>query len=97
MGPDLQNPRWMYMKAVCFALIVLISAAGLLFPVFSWRVLVLVCLLVWASARFYYFCFYVIERYIDPSFRFSGMGSVLGYLLRGSSDRVDRESPGRRE
>ena len=97
MGPELQNARWMYFKAVCFALVVLFSAAGLLLPMYSWRGLLLVCLLVWASARFYYFCFYVIERYIDPSFRFSGMGSVVGYLVRGASGRVDREIPDRRE
>ena len=97
MGPDLQNPRWMYLKAACFALIVLISAGGLLLPEFSWRDFVLICLLGWASARLYYFCFYVIERYIDPSFRFSGIGSVVGFLLRGSTSRVDRGIPDRRE
>lgn len=97
MGPDLKQPAWMFLKALCFGLIVLICSVGLLLPAFSLRQLILVCVLVWASARFYYFCFYVIERYIDPSFRFSGMGSVVGYLVRGPSGRVDREVPDRRE
>jgi len=29
----------------------------------------------------YYFCFYVIEKYIDPSYRFDGLISVARYLL----------------
>jgi uncharacterized RDD family membrane protein YckC len=97
MGPDLKSPVWMYLKACCFALIAIVCAVGLLLPDFDWRSLVLVCLLVWASARFYYFCFYVIERYIDPSFRFAGIGSVVVYLFRGSSSRADQESPRTRE
>jgi len=95
MGPDLKHSGWMYFKALCFGLIALICAAGLLLPAFEWRNLVLVCLLVWASARFYYFCFYVIERYIDPSFRFAGVLSVVGYVLRGGKSRgiTDRSDP----
>jgi len=46
------------------------------------RTVVPIAVTVWAFARFYYFCFYVIERYIDGSFRFSGLSSVAAYLLR---------------
>jgi hypothetical protein len=28
---------------------------------------------VWAFCRLYYFLFYVIEHYVDPSFRFRGL------------------------
>lgn len=34
---------------------------------------------VWAFARAYYFCFYVIERYVDPRFRFSGVLAALRF------------------
>ena len=37
---------------------------------------------VWAFCRAYYFAFYVIERYVDPTYRFSGLGSVPRCLLR---------------
>jgi hypothetical protein len=37
---------------------------------------------VWSFCRCYYFAFYVIERYMDPSYRFSGLMSVARYLLR---------------
>ena len=32
--------------------------------------------------RAYYFAFYVIERYVDPGFKFSGICSFFAYLVR---------------
>lgn len=37
---------------------------------------------VWAFARAYYFAFYVIQHYIDPTFQFSGLVAFLKYLAR---------------
>jgi hypothetical protein len=42
----------------------------------------LLALSVWCFCRFYYFGFYVIERYIDPDYRFSGLWSFARYLVR---------------
>jgi hypothetical protein len=36
---------------------------------------------VWAFCRFYYFAFYVIEHYVDASYRFSGLLSLLHYAI----------------
>ena len=41
----------------------------------------LLALAIWAFARAYYFAFYVIEKYIDPGYRFSGLFSVARHLL----------------
>ena len=49
-------------------------------PLFSTAALLAIC--IWAFARAYYFAFYVIERYVDPSFRFSGLWSCVLYLRR---------------
>ena len=35
----------------------------------------------WASARLYYFMFYVIEKYVDGEYKFSGVFSFLKYVL----------------
>jgi hypothetical protein len=43
---------------------------------------VLVALVAWAFARAYYFAFYVIERYVDPGYRFSGLFSVAKYFWK---------------
>jgi hypothetical protein len=37
---------------------------------------------IWAFCRAYYFAFYVIERYIDPGFRFAGLSSLVRYALQ---------------
>jgi len=42
----------------------------------------LLAVAVWCFARSYYFAFYVIERYVDPGYRFAGLGSFVRYLLR---------------
>jgi hypothetical protein len=77
----------MYLKAALL-LTILVSCCLLLFmEAPTWRAALLLALLVWASARLYYFMFYVIERYVDPSFRFSGIGSVLRHLLGPSASR----------
>ena len=33
----------------------------------------------WGFCRAYYFAFYVIEKYVDRRFRFSGLGSFVKY------------------
>ncbi|NTX07345.1 MULTISPECIES: hypothetical protein [Myxococcus] len=78
---DLQSHRWMWIKASLFVVIGLMSSALVLLQLPEWRVLLLLSLAIWAFCRAYYFAFYVIEKYIDPSFRFSGLGSVLRYLI----------------
>ena len=37
---------------------------------------------VWAFCRFYYFAFYVIERYVDPTYKFSGLLTFARYWIR---------------
>jgi len=77
---DLQSHRWMWVKAVLFLLIGLVSATLILVELPDLRVAVLLVLAIWSFCRAYYFAFYVLERYIDPSFRFSGLISMLRYL-----------------
>jgi hypothetical protein len=59
----------------------LIYLKGLLIH-FSWETLVLLAFAIWASARLYYFMFYVIEKYVDPEFKFSSVYSFVRYLLK---------------
>ena len=79
---DLKDPRLMYLKAVLFLLIGCGSVTGILVEFPSVRVAVLLCLGIWSFCRLYYFAFYVIEKYIDPRYKFAGLGSVLVYLFR---------------
>ena len=84
---DLVNPKWMYLKGVLLLVILLCCCVLLLLEVPTWRAALLLTLVIWSSARLYYFMFYVLGRYIDPSYRFSGIGSALRYLLARSGSR----------
>jgi hypothetical protein len=79
---DLQSPRWMWVKAALFLLIGLISSALILIELPDIRIAVLLVLAIWSFCRAYYFAFYVIEHYIDPSYKFSGLFSALRHLLK---------------
>ena len=78
---DLTNPAWIKAKGFLFLVLGLFSATLLFFERPSLRVAALLLLVVWSFCRFYYFAFYVLERYVDPSFRFSGLISMTRYLL----------------
>jgi hypothetical protein len=54
------------------------------------KVALLLGIAVWCFARAYYFAFYVVEHYVDPSYKFAGLWSFAVYLLwkrRGDRDR----------
>jgi hypothetical protein len=78
---DLASPTWIKAKAGLFLLLGL-SAAGLLIaeqP--TLKNLFILTVAIWSFCRFYYFAFYVIEHYVDPSYRFSGLASFFRYLF----------------
>jgi hypothetical protein len=62
----------------------------------SWRLAALLALAVWSFCRFYYFAFYVIEHYVDSSYRFSGLTSFVAYLWRRRSRDDGEARPPRR-
>jgi hypothetical protein len=89
---DLVDPRWMKLKAVLFLFLGFASAALLLTECPSWRVGICLAIAIWSFCRFYYFAFYVIEHYVDPGWRFSGLWSFARYMCaRGSRPDVEKK------
>lgn len=86
---DLTNPRVIKLKGALFLLMGLMSAALLLADAPSPRNFLLLCIVVWSFCRAYYFAFYVIEHYVDGSYKFSGLWSFVKYLL-GKKEKRDR-------
>jgi hypothetical protein len=84
---DLQSSRLIWLKAMLFLVIGVVSSGLILAELPEWRVLVLLLLAIWSFCRAYYFAFYVLERYVDPSYRFSGLGSALRFLWRKNSTK----------
>jgi uncharacterized RDD family membrane protein YckC len=79
---DLTNPTLLYAKGALFLVTGLFAAVLLLLEHPTLKVALLLALSVWSFARAYYFAFYVVERYIDPGYRFAGLTSLARHLLR---------------
>ena len=79
---DLTDPRWIKLKGIVFLIVGLLSATLLVLEHPSWKVGALLAIAIWCFCRFYYFAFYVIEKYVDTGYRFSGLWSFACYLLR---------------
>lgn len=71
----------MVAKGVMFLGIAAIAAALVLFESPTIRTAVFLVLLVWAACRFYYFIFYVLERYVDSSLRYAGIIALVRAIL----------------
>ena len=78
---DLSNPVWIKAKGILFLLLGVIASGLLVLEHPTWKVALLLALAVWCFGRFYYFAFYVIEKYVDPGYKFSGLLSFTKYLL----------------
>lgn len=80
---DITSPALLKFKALLFLLLAAI-AAGLVFaeawPMVSWRFAGYFALSIWACCRAYYFCFYVLQHYADPTFRYTGLMDLLLHL-----------------
>ncbi|MBI5799694.1 MAG: hypothetical protein HZA92_03070 [Verrucomicrobia bacterium] len=79
---DLQSSKLIWLKGWLFLLLGLASATLVFLEAPSLKIAALLVLAVWSFCRAYYFAFYVLERYVDPRFKFSGLGSFVSHLLR---------------
>ena len=79
---DLTDPKWIKLKGVLFLLLGLAAAVLLVLEQPTLKTVLLLALAIWSFCRVYYFAFYVIEHYVDPAYKFSGLGSFFMYLLR---------------
>ena len=81
LSKDLKSKQAIYLKAILFLLILLLSMVlNLISDELSLRIISML-LIVWSSARMYYFMFYVIEHYVDEEFHFSGIYDFLKYIF----------------
>ena len=79
---DLTSATWIKVKGILFLLLGSVAAFLLWWEAPTWRVTLLLALTIWCFCRFYYFAFYVIEKYVDSSYKFSGLWSFCCYLWR---------------
>jgi len=78
---DIKSPKAIYLKAFLFLCLLLLSILLNMMTPSPWIQLFSIAIIVWSSARIYYFMFYVIEHYVDNNFKFSGIYAFFLYLL----------------
>ena len=66
---DLKSSRWIYAKGWLFLLGGFLSSALTVANQPTLRTVTLLGVSIWCFCRFYYFAFYVIEHYVDPTFK----------------------------
>ena len=94
---DLRNPRLIYLKGGLFLVTGSLAAGLILADHPSLKLAALLAIAIWSFCRAYYFAFYVIEHYVDPGFKFAGLGAFAQYAWRrrmnpASSDLVGAQS-----
>ncbi|CAN5457458.1 hypothetical protein BH11ARM1_BH11ARM1_05730 [soil metagenome] len=67
---------WMFFACGCLA------SAALVYLAPDWRLALLLVIAVWTFCRWYFFMFYVVEKYVDPGYRFDGLIGFLRWSKR---------------
>ena len=78
---DITNSRWIKFKGILFLATALLSFGLIVAEHPEVKLVLLLGITVWSFCRFYYFAFYVIEHYVDPNYRFSGLWSFVRYFF----------------
>ena len=78
---DLKSAKLIYLKGVLFLVGGMLASVVLILDNPHLRTAALLALAIWCFCRFYYFAFYVIERYVDPQFKFAGLWAMVRYLV----------------
>lgn len=79
---DLTSAWAIHLKGVLFVSLGMLSATLLIVDSPRAETALLLATCVWASARAYYWMFYATHHYVDASFRYSGIGSMVQYAWR---------------
>ena len=81
LSGDLTSAWAIHLKGVLFVFLGLVAATLLFLQMPTLRTAALLVIVVWAFCRFYYYLFYVLERYLGREKKFAGVFDALRYLL----------------
>ncbi|MCA9402366.1 MAG: hypothetical protein KC897_01180 [Candidatus Omnitrophica bacterium] len=90
---DLKSKKLIVLKGFLFMAIVAVSASLLYAQSPALKTAFLLTLVIWASARAYYFLFYVLYEYVDRRFKYAGLFSLIKAIRQGHSSSRKDQSP----
>ena len=88
---DLKNIKLIYLKGFLLLLGGLLSGVLIIIDRPTIKIFFLLTVSIWCFARCYYFIFYVIQYYVDGSFRFSGLWSFIRYMWRNKKRKINSD------
>lgn len=91
---DLKSPRMIHAKGILFLVLGLAASVLLVLQMPTLRTSLLLGTAVWAFCRFYYYLFYVLERYLGREEPFAGIFDAVRFLAcggKGKGRSDDRE------
>lgn len=90
---DLKSKSLIVLKGLLFLFMALMCAVILIAQSPTLTTVLLLALLIWSSCRFYYFLFYVLEKYVNPTMRYAGILDLLqGMKKRRKPEQTQREN-----
>ncbi|MCA9279534.1 MAG: hypothetical protein H6815_01110 [Phycisphaeraceae bacterium] len=80
---DIRSTRLIIFKGVLFVFLGVLAGSLVVLNITDvwWERLIVLAVCIWAFCRAYYFAFYVITNYVDPSFKYAGITSAVRYLF----------------
>lgn len=79
---DLKSSRLIYAKGFLFLFLGLLGTFGLLLESPRMKTVVLLAVVIWSFCRFYYFLFYVLERYLGKTTPYAGVIDALRFIFK---------------
>jgi hypothetical protein len=79
---DLKSITAIFTKGGLFLFLGLTASVLLWAELRTLKAAVLLAVAVWGFCRAYYFAFYVVQHYVDPGYRFSGLLAFARYLFK---------------
>lgn len=90
---DLQCRSLIHAKGILFFVLGTLSGVLLFIQMPAISTAALLVITVWAFCRFYYYLFYVLERYLGRKKRFAGAIDAIRYLLFEASKTKSAQTP----
>jgi len=81
---NLTDSRIIWLKGGLFFTLGTLASGLLIAQLSDFRYALLLAIAIWSFCRAYYFAFYVIERYVDSKYRFSGLLHFARYAILGT-------------
>ena len=79
---DIKSPWLIHAKGALFVILGTLSATLIFLQLPTIKTAALLGVTVWAFCRFYYYLFYVLDRYLGREKRFAGVIDALRFLLK---------------